>query len=461
MHPADSVVQILSDAAQRREHPEVVGAYRQLAGLIEAHLIGDAFFEVTPPDALSETQWALIRHGLRGMGEGSAFQSIQRAATQLRTSMKTFVGEPLPEGETPEVTDEYVDDGLPAGQPEPLEDELPVEDEMPVEDELTIEDEEDTPTTIIEPVEVGIYVEGVQEDEDDAPEGVIDWISYEDQPEDEDDRTWDDDMPIVMVEEELEPQDIVDEAYADEPESAIVRSEAVLSAQTAETSSEPPREDAQPDSFKQEYHRRAAIVRPAPRGFTFSRGPQVINHIDTVRDNATVNMIGFQSNRTIAMDDVITATASTVDSSNTIINRGNSSIEYDVFLSYSRRNARYMRRIREHLNFEGFTVWTDENLTPGTPDWQMAIETAILKSMCLVTLMSPDAHVSHWVKVEIKYAQDHGVLVVPVLIHGDERTSTPMPLSLTQHIDMRKEVYRTGINELLRTLRRLRSESSS
>jgi len=53
----------------------------------------------------------------------------------------------------------------------------------------------------------------------------------------------------------------------------------------------------------------------------------------------------------------------------------------DIFLSYSRRDATIMSRLRADLRCAGFTVWTDDTgLEPGTPNWQRAIQTARFKA---------------------------------------------------------------------------------
>ena len=53
-----------------------------------------------------------------------------------------------------------------------------------------------------------------------------------------------------------------------------------------------------------------------------------------------------------------------------------------LFLSYSRADSDTMGRVREALTGEGLSVWTDENLTPGTPSWKQAIERAIEDAGC-------------------------------------------------------------------------------
>ena len=43
-----------------------------------------------------------------------------------------------------------------------------------------------------------------------------------------------------------------------------------------------------------------------------------------------------------------------------------------IFLSYSREDSKVMQQVKEALQDAGVSVWTDEKLTPGTPDWQIA-----------------------------------------------------------------------------------------
>lgn len=112
-------------------------------------------------------------------------------------------------------------------------------------------------------------------------------------------------------------------------------------------------------------------------------------------------------------------------------------MQYHVFISYSRRDAATMRRVRDHLEGLGLQVWTDETLTPGTEYWTHAIERAIEDSGCLVVLMSPDAKGSPWVGRELNYAATQGLRIFPLLVAGSPRDSIPLMLSTTQWSDIR------------------------
>ncbi|MBK8045957.1 MAG: toll/interleukin-1 receptor domain-containing protein [Anaerolineales bacterium] len=79
---------------------------------------------------------------------------------------------------------------------------------------------------------------------------------------------------------------------------------------------------------------------------------------------------------------------------------------HHAFLSYAHQDADVMRELRRQLGAAGITTWLDEdNLEPGTPEWQSAIEEGIKQAKCLIVLLSPDAK-----KVEVgKYRNHRGV----------------------------------------------------
>jgi hypothetical protein len=123
-----------------------------------------------------------------------------------------------------------------------------------------------------------------------------------------------------------------------------------------------------------------------------------------------------------------------------------------VFLSYSRTDADMMKRIRDTLREEGLPIWTDENLTPGTPSWQSAIEEALENAGGVVVLLSPDARKSQWVANELSFASAQGVAIFPVLVRGEEKDSVPLQLANTQRVDLRAR-FLVGMQSLVDALR--------
>ncbi len=112
----------------------------------------------------------------------------------------------------------------------------------------------------------------------------------------------------------------------------------------------------------------------------------------------------------------------------------------DIFLSYSRKDNDFMPRTRDYLSAAGLSVWTDENLTPGTPAWTRAIEKAIREAKLFVIILSPDAKNSDWVERELAVAQDScRIPIFPILVRGDEHTAIPLRLAATQFADARRD----------------------
>lgn len=127
---------------------------------------------------------------------------------------------------------------------------------------------------------------------------------------------------------------------------------------------------------------------------------------------------------------------------------------HDIFLSYSRKDARTMRRLHADLTAAGFTIWTDDDLTPGTPSWMTAVESAIQSAGCIVVILTPDSKKSTWVERELARASAHGVPIFPLLARGDERSAVPLLLSNHQWADIRKERdYRMSVRKLIRAVR--------
>lgn len=131
--------------------------------------------------------------------------------------------------------------------------------------------------------------------------------------------------------------------------------------------------------------------------------------------------------------------------------------KHDIFLSYSRRDAGIMQQVKNIFRSHGLTVWTDEGISPGTPDWQEAIEVALANSANLVCLLSPEAKKSKWVRAELWRAQQQNVPIYPILIRGTELQAIPLGYEHYQWIDLRKKSpddLAQGLNDLIKQFTR-------
>jgi hypothetical protein len=118
------------------------------------------------------------------------------------------------------------------------------------------------------------------------------------------------------------------------------------------------------------------------------------------------------------------------------------------FMSYSREDTAKQRRIVRELRERGINVWVDiENLTPGTPTWEREVERAIRNATGLIVLLSPESNNSEWVRREIGFGEQHRKRIFPVLIEGDDDTSTPLRLVSHQRVDLRRH-FEQGLDQL-------------
>ena len=128
----------------------------------------------------------------------------------------------------------------------------------------------------------------------------------------------------------------------------------------------------------------------------------------------------------------------------------------DIFLSYCRRDARLMRRLRADLHAEGFTVWTDENLKLGSAPWLETVDQMLCSAMCVIVVLTPDLRKSEWVGKELAMAKIQKKEIIPLLARGDEQASLPLLLSNNQYADIRtEENYKKRIHDLSKVLHNL------
>ncbi len=123
------------------------------------------------------------------------------------------------------------------------------------------------------------------------------------------------------------------------------------------------------------------------------------------------------------------------------------------FMSYSREDTVKQRRIVKELRERGINIWVDvENLTPGTPTWEREIEKAIRGATGIIVLLSPEANNSEWVRREISFGEQHRKRIFPVLIEGEDFSSTPLRLANHQRVDLRTK-FEGGLDELAAAIR--------
>ena len=116
-----------------------------------------------------------------------------------------------------------------------------------------------------------------------------------------------------------------------------------------------------------------------------------------------------------------------------------------VFLSYSRKDLRFVERLAADLQQAGYDVWYDLTDIEGGDRWAIEIQTAIDHCDVCVTVISSNSIVSEWVEKEFLYASNVGKKVIPVL---HEWTTLPLWLMNIHYIDVRGRSYKENFPRL-------------
>ncbi|HLQ29110.1 MAG TPA: toll/interleukin-1 receptor domain-containing protein [Ktedonobacteraceae bacterium] len=133
-----------------------------------------------------------------------------------------------------------------------------------------------------------------------------------------------------------------------------------------------------------------------------------------------------------------------------------------VFISYSRLEEVFAKRLEQDLRAHGLRVWRDEpNITPGSSDWEASIRNAISHAYAVVLIASPSVIKSLYIKGELNLAKRYlPRRIYPVWIEGtDWLDCVPLDFINTQYIDMRKGKYETGLNTLVNVLKTAEASS--
>jgi hypothetical protein len=93
-----------------------------------------------------------------------------------------------------------------------------------------------------------------------------------------------------------------------------------------------------------------------------------------------------------------------------------------IFISYSKLDIEFARRLREMLQAENFSVWMDETQLTSSEKWWPAIEQNIISCGAFIVIMSPNSKDSVWVEREILVAEDkeYQKPIFPILLSGKQ-----------------------------------------
>ncbi len=87
----------------------------------------------------------------------------------------------------------------------------------------------------------------------------------------------------------------------------------------------------------------------------------------------------------------------------------------NAFVSYSRRDQEFVRRLVDRLQENGHDAWVDWEEIPLTADWMKEIETGIEEANDFIFVISPDSVQSEICREEIDHALKYNKRLVPIL----------------------------------------------
>jgi hypothetical protein len=108
-----------------------------------------------------------------------------------------------------------------------------------------------------------------------------------------------------------------------------------------------------------------------------------------------------------------------------------------IFISYSKKDKNYARKLADHLIASGFDVWMDDRIDYGE-DWWAVIVRVIRECSACVVLMTPESDASRWVQREVSIADELHKRTFPLLLEGSLLESAHWSIFIrTQYADLR------------------------
>src|SRR5512133_3451149 len=121
-----------------------------------------------------------------------------------------------------------------------------------------------------------------------------------------------------------------------------------------------------------------------------------------------------------------------------------------IFISYSRKDIAFVRRLAGDLEKAGYTVWWDVSDLRGGDDWVRVIPAAIKASDTFIVVLSPNSAISQWVEKEYTQALYLRKKIIPIML---ESSDVPFGLNTINYIDFTSaDDYAANLNKLLATL---------
>jgi hypothetical protein len=120
-----------------------------------------------------------------------------------------------------------------------------------------------------------------------------------------------------------------------------------------------------------------------------------------------------------------------------------------VFISYSRKDIDFARKLAGDLENAGYDVWWDITDLQGGDDWVRNIPDAIANSQFVMVVLSPNSIESEWVKKEYTQALTLKKKIIPIMF---ESCNVPFALNTINFVNFASGDYPENFKKLLAPL---------
>lgn len=101
----------------------------------------------------------------------------------------------------------------------------------------------------------------------------------------------------------------------------------------------------------------------------------------------------------------------------------------DVFISYSRKDREFVKRLEEALESRGRETWVDWQGIRPAEEFMQAIFPAIEGTDTFVFVLSPDSVTSEICGKELAHAVSHNKRMIPIMTRERDAKAVPEPLA--------------------------------
>jgi TIR domain len=125
-----------------------------------------------------------------------------------------------------------------------------------------------------------------------------------------------------------------------------------------------------------------------------------------------------------------------------------------VFISYARKDKRFINRLTKNLRDHGINFWIDvTDLKTGVRDWEEEIRAAIEKACAILLVASPSSRKSPNVSGELGLGKKHKLPVIAIWADGEYwEDCIELAFTRIQYADARGKRYKKGILDTINAL---------